>query len=43
MKIYNINRELNDEDIIEICDLIKECGCDKLKEIKLVIFYCKCW
>ena len=33
MKIYNINREINDEDIIEICDLKKKYGCDKLKEI----------
>ena len=34
MKIFNLNREINDEDIIEICDLIKKYGCDKLKEFE---------
>ena len=33
MKIFNPNSEINDEDIIEICDLIKKYGCDKLKQI----------
>ena len=32
--IYNLNRGINDEDIIEICDLIKKYRCDKLKEIE---------
>ena len=27
-------REITDKDIIEICDLIKKYGCDKLEEIK---------
>ena len=34
MKIFNLNREINDEEIIEICDFIKKYGCDKLKEIE---------
>ena len=34
MKIFNLNRKINDEDIIEICGLIKKYGCDKLKVIE---------
>jgi len=35
MKIFNPGREINDENIVEICDdLVKKYGCDKLKEIK---------
>jgi len=30
MKIFNLNRNINDEDIIEICGLINKYGCDKL-------------
>ena len=26
-------REINDEDIIELCDLVKKYGCDKIKQI----------
>ena len=34
MKLFKLNREINDEDIIEICNLVKEYECDKLKEIE---------
>ena len=34
MKIFNLNRGVTDEDIIEICDLIKKYGCNKIKNIK---------
>ena len=34
MKIFNQNREINDDDIIEICNFINKYGCSKLKVIK---------
>ena len=34
MKIFNLNREINDDDIVGICDLFNKYGYDKLKEIE---------
>ena len=33
MKIFNLNRGINDEDIIEICDLVKK-YINELKDIR---------